>query len=479
MSTKVKGDKIKEGSIPLSALSDEVKNKIDSPNKKIVWENIQYSPFSISGGATGNCGCTFLKDENNYHYYLVTAYDNYIIQIVKSDSGFTKYHDPLKKGYFILLMSDDAQRPDCQIDIVSTIYDGADYKITIRIKNTEKEWLDNEDVDIISILESTTYSLDKSFIPQLPAIYVESDNPDWNALKGEAGYIENKAIGEVMYAWDRDLWNESIPLSVDDLNNHSINFDSLNVFNEGYRIGFRYVIPLEEDRPEIIDVIHDIKRAGSGIFSDGYVNYNKYSIVGNMKPGDKRYIYDDTNYDSVGEDPHEIQIYYYKEDTSYYLEISMSYPDYEGEEDYETYLEKYIKKFNFAVFCNIEGVRLKQINYDLLPSDVVAKKTENLDQYQKNKILANLGIDPVVWKYMCNPLNIIEGDTIPQDLHNLIYNSKTNTLNPIIINLMMLDDSTILNIDSTQPWCYATLYHSDDPYVYLPDERQFIIKSNM
>lgn len=241
--------------------------------------------------------------------------------------------------------------------------------------------------------------------------------PNWNALEGEAGYIENKAIGEIMYSWDRDVWYEPDPLSVDDLNNRSINFDSLNAFDEEYRIGFRYVLPLNEEDAitEIIDVIHDIKIDMGSANLDGYVNYNKYSIIGNMEPGDKRYIYS-TEYNSVDEDPYGIQIYYYKEASSYYLEISMSYLYYEGEEDYKTHLEKYIKKFNFAVFCNLEGVKLKQINYDLLPSDVVSKKTENLSQYQKNKILANLGIDPVVWKYMCNPIFITSGDSIPADL---------------------------------------------------------------
>lgn len=404
---------IKEGSIPLSALSSEIQDKINSHNLFVYPEDFMEEEYDEpdEDGFLGKVKQVYVTDilENRYNKINVSGIlgdinitDNFIIITANQEAFQTE------------------EKQESHFEIIIRIQD---------CKFTNQAYLNKSpfvtsifSTDAADINGDIRYNFVKSVTDE--EIYLPEENKqlfkknmgsfaDWNALKGEAGYIENKACGEIMYSWDRDIWNESRPLSVDDLNNHSINFDSLNAFNEGYRIGFRYVVPLTEEMSEIIDVIHDTNRHAVYVNDDGYVNYNKYSIIGDMEPGDKRYIYNDADYDSYDEDPFGIQIYFYKEDTSYYLEISMSYLNSEHE---PTELEEYIKKINFAVFYNLKGVKLKQINYDLLPSDVVLKKTENLYQYQKNKILANLGIDPVVWKYLCNPYILKNGETIPDEL---------------------------------------------------------------
>lgn len=528
-----KQEKITDGSIPLSALSEEIKNQIGSSNKKIAWENIQYSPFGISAGATGNCNCTFLKNENDYHYYLITAYDDYIIQIVKSDSGFTKYHDPLKKGYFILVMSDDAQRPDCQIDIVSTIYDDPEYKVTIRIKNTEKEWVDGEGIDIISILKSTTYSLPKSCIPQLPAIYVESDNPDWNAQKGEVGYIKNrthsvKIINPVVdsdnlieYSWNTDYnklymtyfsnlgYNKTLYLPHGDpiiisgndffeITNYSIDIEwdgdsSIRmVFPEGgannfanifmqYLIVGEYVQLSDAFIPETVikttpqTLSDDDKNQVKENLGISEPNWNaKEDEVGYIKnkpfefidKHENAFYYDASvnpnyiiwdepsatesstiqilDYDGVPQYislndktdgflnnmDHIFNLYNlnYKWLNSSSLGIEISSDILDNGEDVSSYLNNLI---NYST-----GGILRKISDAFLPDTVVKTTPQTLTDTDKNQVLANLGIDPIVWKYICNP-HIVEFDrinaefnnAIPKELSDIIYqNGKFNQL---------------------------------------------------
>jgi hypothetical protein len=67
------------------------------------------------------------------------------------------------------------------------------------------------------------------------------------------------------------------------------------------------------------------------------------------------------------------------------------------------------------------------INYIdvLFLDDTVIKTTpQSLSDADKNQALANLGIDPVVWKYMCEPIVIESGINIPADLLE-----KINSLN--------------------------------------------------
>lgn len=85
---------------------------------------------------------------------------------------------------------------------------------------------------------------------------------------------------------------------------------------------------------------------------------------------------------------------------------------------------------------------------DIYISDTVLKTTpQTLSDADKNQALANLGIDPVVWKYMCEPFVIPYGDEdngeIPYDLQNIILDTNNN-LKPIALKLIVAAYSGII-----------------------------------
>lgn len=217
MATKVKGGAIKEGSIPLSALSEEIKNKIES-----------------AGGSNATPDWNAKEDEEGYiknktHYTtqipLSTKVDTYI-------EDFPKYYDPDTERYY--------SKQD--VDILYT-EEGRDYLLTIPA-NTLLGYEDRTDAVNIEINEvgekfqfeshsdmgdifikvtkpnygdnfrAILYTqLNERFIPETIArksniatingksitnggnIEIESGSsvtPNWDAQEGEAGYIENR-----------------------------------------------------------------------------------------------------------------------------------------------------------------------------------------------------------------------------------------------------------------------------------------------
>ena len=59
---------------------------------------------------------------------------------------------------------------------------------------------------------------------------------------------------------------------------------------------------------------------------------------------------------------------------------------------------------------------VKPINNVYLPDTVIKTTPQQLSDDDKNQALTNLGIDPVVWKYICNPLIIQNGENVPEEL---------------------------------------------------------------
>jgi hypothetical protein len=60
---------------------------------------------------------------------------------------------------------------------------------------------------------------------------------------------------------------------------------------------------------------------------------------------------------------------------------------------------------------------LKTLGDKYIPNTVLKTTPQTLSNTDKNQALANLGIDPVVWKYMMNPIRLVENVTIvPEEL---------------------------------------------------------------
>lgn len=65
---------------------------------------------------------------------------------------------------------------------------------------------------------------------------------------------------------------------------------------------------------------------------------------------------------------------------------------------------------------NVFALGESVIDEKYLPDTVLKTTPQTLSDDDKNQALVNLGIDPVVWKYMCNPCIVRENDAVPYDL---------------------------------------------------------------
>ena len=80
------------------------------------------------------------------------------------------------------------------------------------------------------------------------------------------------------------------------------------------------------------------------------------------------------------------------------------------------------------------------LNNNYLPDTVLKTTPQSLSDTDKSQVLANLGIDPVVWKYICNPfvLDIKNPNAkLPMDLVNICIN-KDASYKPIMKNLLVI-----------------------------------------
>lgn len=112
---------------------------------------------------------------------------------------------------------------------------------------------------------------------------------------------------------------------------------------------------------------------------------------------------------------------------------------------------------NKVTFADNGSYDISKNNPDI-PDTVVKTTPQTLSDTDKNQALANLGIDPVVWKYMCNPYVIDAGNsggTIPEELVSIIFNDN-GYLRPIVQKLIVFLNGPI-NI-----WYENELYGSDD-----------------
>lgn len=110
---------------------------------------------------------------------------------------------------------------------------------------------------------------------------------------------------------------------------------------------------------------------------------------------------------------------------------------------------------------------------------VIKTFPQTLSDDAKNQVLSNLGIDPVVWKYMMNPYGITPGQPIPEDLANIIYDEEEGFL-PIIKNVCYIKEDTdavyyhyITRVCLGDDSIYTQIRGSEDQYDYNYNNRIF------
>lgn len=118
-----------------------------------------------------------------------------------------------------------------------------------------------------------------------------------------------------------------------------------------------------------------------------------------------------------------------------------------------------------------------------LPNTVLKTFPQRLSDTDKNQALANLGIDPVVWKYMCNP-HIIEYDSdggvcynaIPKELSDIIYqNGKFNhlVLSTVLIKIRSEDNRIVERITAYNE--NGNVIFDEEEFVYDTETRLFLV----
>lgn len=322
MSTKVKGEAIKEGSIPLSALAEDAKIELDE----------KYGLNTYLGHIT----------INNPEIKIGIYYPIYI---------------RLKETVYSL-------RPG------TTIQGDINVEITY-----------NENGYVIGSGAIDYYgkiSIFKKYnAPIIPT-------PDWNAQEGEAGYINNKPFGAKLTELD---------------------------FEEYDGKAYTYL-----DHELVVDgdfTLYIIDGEGNIYITPNDANSSSIAIG--------------PNGDSIG-----IELNYQD------LTISFS-PDVHIDEDTLNWCKSHI------YHCKISKLDGNFI------SDTVLKTTpQTFSDEDKNQALANLGIDPVVWKYMCEPYVIFMDKPIPDELRSIIINGDGD-VQPIIKNICVVgnyDSDELLQIET-------------------------------
>ena len=63
-----------------------------------------------------------------------------------------------------------------------------------------------------------------------------------------------------------------------------------------------------------------------------------------------------------------------------------------------------------------EGDFINKLQGDFIDDTVLKTSSQYLNSVAKKTVLNNLGLDPIVWKYICNPIIISDGEKAPEDI---------------------------------------------------------------
>lgn len=208
---------------------------------------------------------------------------------------------------------------------------------------------------------------------------------DWNAQSGK-GYIENKPFSKF-----------------------KVNGEIFDVSLDPYIRNVRYVIPYD---PSIIDFEPSKKIDYIRVY------WKKYDVV----------FIDET-----------IKILNHITSVQTIKCVSMT-PlgdfnlDFEKtDNEIRVYLISQSETFSVMAESALNAISVEAITYlseEYLPDTVLKTTPQTLSADAKNQALANLGIDPIVWKYMMNPFIIENRVIVPDYLVQLLIND-----NPLILNL--------------------------------------------
>ena len=303
MATKVKGDKIKESSIPLSALDDKLQAEL----------NCKYGLSEI----------VCILNSNNTTSDIFPIGDYFVY--VSSEKTIIKLNIGGRTNISIYAY------------ITSEVISESKVKFSFGGGNISHYG---------NLIIGNKYN------------EVPTPTPDWNAQEGEAGYIEN-----------RTHFAKYIPIPKD--------------ASVGIDVSYAY----DHDR----DVHYLLKDIVVEYKYSYHTIYNKVIIPAGTDINGSVYVKAEAGGGPVT------------------LEFSLTY-------DNGVVNIRIIRALNFDFRVVIYNI----LDDIYLPDTILKTTPQTLSDTDKNQALANLGIDPVVWKYMCNPNLVQDGLEIPNELLKIV-----------------------------------------------------------
>ena len=230
--------------------------------------------------------------------------------------------------------------------------------------------------------KSITYSKLADDVAESITATMTGSAPDWNAQEGEAGYIENRTHKIIWYNKPEDVNFNSALLALQNKTPEIIIEDSF------IRATYRQV-----------DELEDMVSHGFKFFKKNWNNKNDYE--GHISR------FNDTF--NVGEAEGQFKIDYDDDDGHLYITIQWN-NEWITINEILTLIDE-----NYYVVSE-EKFDINVLDPVYLPNSVIKTTPQMLSGTYKNQALTNLGIDPVVWKYICDPLIIKSGQKVPEEL---------------------------------------------------------------
>ena len=117
----------------------------------------------------------------------------------------------------------------------------------------------------------------------------------------------------------------------------------------------------------------------------------------------------------------------------------------------------------------------RKLNQSDIDNTVIKITPQSLSDEDKNQALANLGIDPVVWKYMCEPIYLdaeVQPIKVPDAIHNVIWDSKNNWLRPGVLKFFVVGYDQIGG-DCPTTFKNNRIYFGDTDWIYNATNKEF------
>jgi hypothetical protein len=336
----IEGSNIKEGSIPLSALDENVKREL----------NVKFGLSDYIG--------TLTKNGDNLTF---------------SNTIFLKDRDRIG----------ECPPSSGEYDLSSLFNGGPDGKLTVVYDASSdkfKATLINNDSGYWNI---TVYN--NMFNKETPT-------PDWNAQEGEAGYIEHRTHYER---------SQSIELKDVECSEYIDLVGTNEYFGELIERATKIIVDYSFTEYDDSDP--------ENIYEESYSGHKEIQVTAGQQYTewlDTLQFYIETVKDADIGEGNVITV----------MQIFVGPPIKDG-------------YFKITVECEP-----KQLDEKFIPDTVLKTTSQTLTNTDKNQALTNLGIDPVVWNYMCNPFMVATDYELSYDIHNMIWHEEAYRLRPVILN---------------------------------------------